>query len=69
MEFKEKFLLNFTQHFSKLAKCYLIKDKSAGSVLEKIKDFIKNRGKPEIFHTDNGGEFRVYSIKSVKKMI
>ena len=45
LELKEKYLLNFTDHFSKLAKCYIIKDKSAESVLEKMKNFLKNIGK------------------------
>ena len=45
-ELKEKYLLNFVDHFSKFTKSYLIENKSAELVLEKIKDFIKTVGKP-----------------------
>lgn len=70
MELKEKYLLNFTDHFSKFEKCYIIKDKTASSVLEKIKDFIKNIGKPYIFHTDSGGNLdQILLNYFVKKMI
>ena len=37
-ELKEKYLLNFVGHFSKFTKSYLIENKSAELVLEKIKD-------------------------------
>ena len=57
LEFKAKYLLCFTDHFSKFAKCYLINNKESESVLEKFKDYIVNVGKPRIFHSDNGGEF------------
>ena len=54
---ENKYLINFTEHFSKFAKGYIIDNKSSKIVIEKLKDFIKNYGKPEIIHTDNGGEF------------
>ena len=54
LELKEKYLLNFTEHFSKLVRCYLIKDKTAESVLGKIKDYIKIIEKPALFQTDIG---------------
>ena len=50
LELKEKYLLNFTDHFSMFAKCYIIKDKASSSVLEKIKDFIKNKESHKFFY-------------------
>ena len=70
MELKEKYLLNFTDHLSQLSKCYLIKDKSAESKLEKIKGFIKNIGKSEIFQLIIRVKFRANIINSFcEKMI
>ena len=57
-ELEDKYLLNFIDHFSKMASCYLIEDKTSETVLSKLKDYIKNFGKSNIIQTDNGGEFR-----------
>lgn len=51
-----KYLLNFTDHFSKYSKGYL-ENKTSELVLEKLKNFIKEIGKPKIIQTDNGSEF------------
>ena len=56
-EFREKYLLCFTDRFSKMAKCYLINNRELKTVLQKIQDFINIFGKPNFFHSDNGGEF------------
>ena len=52
-----KYLLNFTDHFSKYSKCYLIDNKKTETVIEKFQDYFNVIGNPEIIHTDNGGEF------------
>ena len=57
-EIQNKYLLNFTDHFSKFAKAYLIDNKKTETVIDKFNDYIKSIGRPEIIHTDNGGEFR-----------
>ena len=57
-ELQNKYLLNFTDHFSKFAKSYLINDKKSETIIDKFNDYLKKVGKPEIIHTDNGGEFR-----------
>ena len=44
-------------HFSKYAGTYLIHNKEQETVLKKIKQFIKNNGKPDKILTDNGAEF------------
>ena len=49
--------MNFTDHFNKYSKCYLIDNKKTETVIEKFMDYINIVGKPEIIHTDNGGEF------------
>ena len=63
LDLHSKYLLNFKDHFSKKCKGYILKNKTAEFILEKFKDFIKTVGKPEIFHTDNGGEFTAKIIK------
>ena len=52
-----KYLLNFTDHFSKYSKGYLLENKTSELVLEKLKHFIKEVGRPKIIQTDNGSEF------------
>ena len=56
-DLKYKYLLNFLDHFSKLAKSYIINNKKTETVIEKFEDFINKIGKPDIIQTDNGGEF------------
>ena len=56
-EIQNKYLVNFTDHFSKLAKGYITNNKTYKIVIDKLKDFISNYGKPELIHTDKGGEF------------
>ena len=65
--FREKYLLCFTDHFSKLAKFYLINNKESETALEKFKDYIDNVGKSYIFHRDKGSEFRSNLYKSFCK--
>ena len=63
IDLKNKYLLNFTDHFSKLAKCFLIEDKTSEAVLIKFKEYIKEIGKPSIIHSDIGGEFSSNNFK------
>lgn len=62
-EIRNKYLLNFKDHFSKYCKSFVIDNKKAETVLEKLKIIIKEWGTPNIFHTDNGGEFTANIIK------
>ena len=48
-DIKEKYLLNFVDHFSKYAKSYLLDDKTSNTVLSKFKDFIKVVGSLKLF--------------------
>ena len=54
---KKIYILSLLDHFSKYAGNYILYDKEAETVLNKIKEFIKNNGKPERILTDNGSEF------------
>ncbi len=56
-ELQYKYLLNFTDHFSKFSKCYLIENKTTELVIEKFKNNIERIGKSSIIQSDNGGEF------------
>ena len=60
MDFKDeyKYLLNIIDHFSKLYKNYLIKNKEAFGILQWIKDYINIYGRPHSIGTDNGREFK-----------
>ena len=53
-----KYLLNIIDHFSKLCKSYLLKNKEAFGILQCIKDYINIYGKPHSIGTDNGREFK-----------
>ena len=50
-------------HFSKYAKTYIIDNKDTDTIINKLKKFIKEIGKPELIHTDNGGEFTSNKFK------
>ena len=45
------------EHFSKFGKAYIIDNKDKDIIINKLKKLIKEIGKPEIIHMDNGGEF------------
>ena len=57
------YLVTCIDHFSKYAGTYLITNKEQETVLKKIKEFIKNNGKPDKILTDNGAEFIKKFIK------
>ena len=57
-EIQNKYILNFTEHFSKFVKAYLIDNKKTEIVIDKFNDYIKSISRPEIIHTDNGGGFK-----------
>lgn len=54
----KKYLLNIIDHFSKMSKTYLITNKSANIILDKLVDFINSYGMPKSIGTDNGKEFK-----------
>ena len=61
-EFNDKknnkiYLLSLIDHFSKYAENFLINKKDETTVINKIKLFIQNNGKPDKILTDNGKEF------------
>lgn len=61
-EFNDKknnkiYLLSLIAHFSKYAENFLINKKDETTVINKIKLFIQNNGKPDKILTDNGKEF------------
>jgi len=49
-----KYLFCIVDHFSKYAKTYLMETKTAFEVLDKLKNYIKEIGKPEIIQSDKG---------------
>ena len=53
-----KYLLNIIDHFSKLCKSYLLKNKEAFGILQCLKNFISIYGAPRSIGTDNGREFK-----------
>ena len=55
---KFKYLLNIIDHFSKLCKSYLLKNKEAFGILQCVKNFISIYGLPRSIGTDNGREFK-----------
>ena len=62
--------MSLLDHFSKYAGNYILYDKEAETVLNKIKEFIKNNGKPERILTDNGSsEFINKKFKKFCKKI
>ena len=69
-ELRNKYLLNFTDHFSKYCKGFLIDNKFTETIIDKFKIYLKEVGTPEIAHTDNGGEFSSkYMLYFVQKII
>ena len=60
---KYLYVLDVIDHFSKWCYCFLLKNKGASLVLSKIKSFFEINGKPELFHTDNGKEFKNNELK------
>ena len=57
------YCLDIIDHFSKWMSSYLLKNKSADLVLDKIKSFIRSNGTCDIFQTDNGKEFNNQILK------
>ena len=53
-----KYIIDCIDHFSKFYWGYLIRDKTAKTTLNKIKNFIGINKKPVIIQTDNGLEFK-----------
>ena len=53
-----KYLFNIIDHFSKLCKSYLLKNKEAFGILQYVKNFISIYGVPKSIGTDNGREFK-----------
>lgn len=58
-----KYLLNIVDHFSKLSKTYVITNKTANNILDKLIDFINIYGVPKSIGTDNGKEFNNSLLK------
>ena len=54
---KYLYLLNIIDHFSKYAFSYILENKTADTILDKIKDCFLNHGYPEELGTDNSPEF------------
>ena len=54
----KKYILNICDHFSKMAKGYLLSNKKAINILSCIEDFIRLYGKPKSIGSDNGREFK-----------
>ena len=52
-----KYILTLVDHFSKFGYVWKMGSKAAGGVIEKLKEFFKEHGKPEILQSDNGREF------------
>ena len=53
-----KYIIDCIDHFSKFYWAYLIRNKTAETALNKIKNFIAINKKPVIIQTDNGLEFK-----------
>ena len=49
-----KYILNIIDHFSKLYKNYLLKNKTAFNIIKCIEDFVEIYGQPKSIGTDNG---------------
>ena len=56
-ELENKYLLNLTDHFSIFSQGCILNNKTSEEVISKLKLYIEEIGKPEIIHSDNGGEF------------
>jgi hypothetical protein len=54
-----RYLMVLIDHFSSWVEVFYLKNKEAETVWEHIEKYLQ-RGVPEIFHTDNGGEFELY---------
>ena len=57
------YALDVIDHFSKWCYFFLLKNKGASLVLSKMKSFFEINGKPELFPTDNGKEFKNNKLK------
>ena len=60
---KYLYMFNIIDHFSKYAQSYLLFNKEAKSILDKLKEFIDENGIPYQFGSDNGREFINNSVK------
>ena len=49
-EIRDNYLLNFTDHFSKFCKGFLIQNKTSEQIINCFKIFIKEVGTPKIIH-------------------
>ena len=56
-EYEFPYLLVIQDHFSKFCMAYPLRNKTAETVLKKIKKFFSYYGEPEQFGSDNGKEF------------
>jgi len=52
-----RYALTIIDHFSGYAWVYVLKSKTAHEVKDCLKPFFEEHGVPEIFQSDNGGEF------------
>ena len=62
-----KYIIDCIDHFSKFYWGYLIRDKTAKTTLNKIKNFIGINKKPVIIQTDNGLEFKNKMLEAYLK--
>ena len=62
-----KYIIDCIDHFSKFYWGYLIRDKTAKTTLNKIKNFIAINKKPVIIQTDNGLEFKNKMLETFLK--
>ena len=53
-----KYIFSCVDHFSKFKWCYLINDKKATTIINCLENVFLTYGKPSIFQSDNGGEFK-----------
>ena len=64
-------MLNFTDHFSKYSKGFLIDNKYKETIINKFPKYLKEIEKPEIAKNDNGNEFssKLYELFCEKNNI
>ena len=55
-----RYLMVLIDHYSSWVVVYFLKDKTAETIWSKVLDYMGREGTPQIFHTDNGGEFQLY---------
>lgn len=67
-ELENKYLLNFIEHFSKYAKGYLVNNKESDIVISKLKNYIKEIGKP-IIGEFKSNKFKLFCLDNKIKLI